>query len=80
MTGVDSQYFVHRVKSRVVKVPVVDVGPNLDTGEFEVGRDPLELLDRQLRILERQSAEANEPVRVSSDCFCHVVVEEPAEV
>ena len=49
--------------ARVVEVPLADVGPDLDAVQPELVDAPLQLGDREVRVLERERPEAGEPVR-----------------
>ena len=64
---------------RIVQVPIADMGPDLDAVEAELPDASFQLLDRQVRILERDGAEAGEPVRLRGDDLGEVVVQQPRD-
>ena len=70
----------HGLDGGVVEVPVADVGPDLDAVPGPSCADAsLELGDREVRILERDGAEAGEPVGPRGDDLGEMVVQQPRD-
>ena len=84
--GVDEHGGAKRVRSgqdgfdgRIVEVAITDVRPDLDTGQAELPDAPFQLVDREVRILERDGPEAGEPVRPRGDDLGEMIVQLPRD-
>ena len=61
---------------RIGQFLAVDIGQDLDALQFQVLHDIVEFTDRELRLLQRDDAEPDKPVRLARAIFRHAIIGE----